>query len=386
MKRKIAVLTTSRADYGLLFWLMKGFKAEPSFTLQPVVTGSHLSRRFGLTIRELLDDGFTPAASVPLLAADDSRAAASAAVARGTAGFARAFSRLKPDLLVVLGDRIELLAAASAAVALRIPIAHLHGGESSDGSLDEQVRHAVTKLSHLHFAAAEPYRRRIIQMGEDPARVFNVGAPGLEHLRRMEFLDRAALEKRVGLSLSCPFALATVHPDTLGGEKPEASLEALLPALDREELPAVFTYANSDAGGRAINARIDAYVRARPGRAAAVASLGHQGYLSLARLSAVVAGNSSSGIIEVPSLRRPTVNIGARQAGRLRAPSVIDCPPETGAAARALRLALSRRFLRSRCAGKNPYGAGDVSARVIAVLKRTRLGASLLRKSFHDQP
>lgn len=385
-RRKISVLTTSRADYGLLYWLIEGIRRDKALSLQLIVTGSHLSKAFGYTLGQIRKDGFRPAALVPLLPKDDSGLAAATALARGTEGFAKAFARLKPDILVMLGDRLELLSAASAAVALRVPIAHIHGGESSEGVLDEQVRHAVSKLSHLHFTAAQPYRRRLLQMGEDPRRVFNVGAPGLEYIRKTNFLGRAELERRIGLPLSSPLALVTLHPGTLAQNgKPDRTLESLLGAVDRADLRAVFTYANADAGGRSLNKRIESYVARRKDRAAAVASLGQQGYLSLMRLCDVVVGNSSSGIIETPALKRPTVNIGGRQDGRLRAPSVIDCPGTPAAIAKALARALSPGFRRTRCTGKSPYGAGGVASRIIRVLKSTPLGSGLLRKSFHER-
>lgn len=382
--RKIAVLTTSRADYGLLYWIMRRIRADRGLRLQVLATGAHLSRAFGRTVDKIVRDGFDVSARVPLLAADDSGRAAGRALARGMAGFVAAFDRLKPNILLVLGDRLELMPAATAAVALRIPIAHLHGGESSEGALDEQVRHAVTKLAHLHFVAAEPYRRRVIRMGEMPGRVFNVGAPGLEFIRHLRFLTRRDLENILGLSLRPPLALATLHPETASARRSDSeALDELFAALDQAGATVVFTYSNSDPGGRALNRKIRDYAAARQGRVAAAASLGQQAYLSLARVSDVVIGNSSSGIIEIPSLRRPTVNIGTRQDGRLRAPSIIDCRPNRQAIGRALQLALSADFKASRCTGKSPYGDGETSTRVVSALKATAL-EKLLRKKFHD--
>lgn len=381
MKRTIAVVTTSRADYGLLARLMRAIKSDRGLKLQIVVTGGHLSKSFGSTVSEIQADGFNISARVPMTPASDSPAAVGRALGEGTRGFARALARLKPDLLVVLGDRWELLAACSTAVVLRIPIAHLHGGEASEGTLDEQVRHAVTKLAHLHFTAAEPYRRRVVAMGENPRHVFNVGAPGLEALRELKPLGAAELARRVGMPLTGRLALVTVHPETVGA-RAGGVLEAVLAGLDRAGLRAVLTYAGSDAGGRAINARLKRYAASRPGRARAVASLGQRGYLSLLARADVVVGNSSSGIIEAPSLKTPTVNVGARQDGRLRALSVIDCAPNAAAVAAALRRALSPAF-RFRCRGKNPYGAGPVSAKIVSILKRMPLDG-LLVKRFHD--
>lgn len=381
MTRKIAVVTTSRADYGLLSRLMRAIARDRALKLRVVVTGGHLSNRFGKTEREIVADGFHIDARVQMTPGSDSPKAAADALGAGMKGFARELARLAPDILVVLGDRLELLAACSAAVALRIPIAHLHGGEASEGSLDEQVRHAVTKLAHLHFTAAEPYRRRVVAMGEDPRRVFNTGAPGLEAAADLVPISPRELEARVGLALDRPFALVTVHPETVGA-RAGGVLEAVLAGLDRARLPAVLTYAGADAGGRAINARLERWAAARPGRAAAVASLGQRAYLSLLARAAVVVGNSSSGIIEAPALKTPTVNVGARQDGRLRASSVIDCAPNAPAVSAALRRALSPSF-RARCRGKSPYGAGRVSAKIAAALKRVPLDG-LLVKRFRD--
>lgn len=379
--RRIAVVTTSRADYGLLSGLMRAVKRDPALRLQVVAAGSHLSKAFGATAREIEGDGFRIAARVPTAPGSDSPKAAAEALGSGVKSFSRAFSRLRPDIVVVLGDRLELLAACSAAVALRIPIAHLHGGESSEGVLDEQVRHAVTKLAHLHFAAAESYRRRLLRMGEDPRRVFNFGAPGLESLKELEPLTARELSRRLGFDLSGPFAVVTVHPDSLASGA-DRTLRAVLAALDRRGLRSVLTYAGADAGGRALNRILARYAAARPGRAVAVASLGQRAYLSLLRHAAVVVGNSSSGVIEAPSLRKPTVNVGPRQDGRLRAPSVIDCAPDAAAVSAALGRALSPTF-RARCRGVNPYGTGRVSSRIAGALKAVKLDG-LLVKRFHD--
>jgi UDP-hydrolysing UDP-N-acetyl-D-glucosamine 2-epimerase len=371
--RRVAVATTSRADYGLLSWLLKGLESDRRFSLQLVACGSHLSPRFGRTIREIESDGFRVAARVDTLPRTDSDAGVAEAIGRGAVGFAEAFRRLAPDLLLVLGDRYELLSAASAALAMRIPIAHVHGGESTEGVLDEQVRHAVSKMSHLHFPAAETYRRRLIAMGEDPRFVFSFGAPGLEAIRRLEPEPREALERRLGVTVDRGTLLVTYHPDRTGA----AGLRALFAALDRLGLRAVFTAANADAGGSALNRLAAAYCAKREGRCVFVSSLGHRLYLSLARLCGAVVGNSSSGIIEVPSLGVPTVNVGDRQKGRLRSPSVIDCAPARSAIEAALRRALTPAF-RRRCRGKNAYGDGRFSERAIGVLARAPLGDALL--------
>lgn len=382
-RRKIAVLTTSRADYGLLSGTIARIARDSALELQLLACGSHWSSAHGRTADEISAAGWRVAARVDTLPRRDTPASVASAIGRGVQGFASAFARLEPDILLLLGDRYELLAACAAAVGLRLPIAHVHGGESTEGALDEQVRHAVSKMAHLHFPAAEPYRRRLLRMGERPDRVFNVGAPGLEALSRLATLGRVELEDRLGFSLTGPLALVTVHPATLSGAR-DRVLESVLRALERARLRSVLTFANADAGGRAINDRIRNYVRKHPARALAVPSLGQQGYLSLMGIADVVVGNSSSGLIETPSLGRPTINVGSRQDGRLRAPSVIDCPAEPDRIARALRRALSPAFRRSRCRGRNPYGDGRSSELIVNVLKTAPLGEELLRKRFCD--
>lgn len=383
MKRRVAVVTTSRADYGLLYWLIRGVHEDRDLELRLLVCGSHLGKAFGRSVRQIRADGFPVAAEVATLPSTEDGPGLARAVGAGTAGFGRALARLKPDVLVALGDRYELLAAATAAVLARVPIAHIHGGESTEGVLDEQVRHALTKLSHLHFTAAEPYRRRVLQMGEDPRRVFNVGAPGLEYIRRQRPLPRAELERRLGFDLRGDFALATFHPDALGAHAGASRVDAMLAALKGSGLRAVLTYANADPGGRDINRRLRAFAARDPRAAVAVPNLGQDAYLSLMRLARVVVGNSSSGLIEAPSLRVPTVNIGDRQRGRLRSGSVVDCAPTAPAVLRALRRALAPAF-RRRLNGENAYGRGDSSRRILHVLKTVPLGEALLRKSFHD--
>jgi UDP-hydrolysing UDP-N-acetyl-D-glucosamine 2-epimerase len=381
--RRVAVLTTSRADYGLLFWLLKELRARRGLRLQLLVCGSHLSKKFGRTIDEIRRDGFRPAAEVPTLPGEDTPFGVACAVGTGTREFARAFRRLRPDVLVVLGDRYELLAACSAAVVMRIPIAHIHGGEATEGVIDDQVRHAVTKMSALHFTAAAAYRRRVIAMGEPPSRVFDFGAPGLEYLRRLRPVPRKELERVVGPAGSRPFALLTYHPTSAPAGQDARTIAAALRELKRRGLRTVATFANADAGGGAINEALEKSARRDPDWVTAVPSLGQKGYLSVLRLAAAVVGNSSSGIIEAPSLRVPTVNIGDRQQGRLRSASVVDCGVSQGSIRAAMARALSPRFRKTRCTGANVYGEGRVAARIAAVL-----GASsrenLLRKSFHE--
>lgn len=326
-----------------------------------------------MTVAEIERDGVSVSARVDTLPRSESEVGVADAIGRGTRGFARAFKALRPDLLVVLGDRYELLAAVPAAVAMRLPIAHIHGGESTEGVLDEQVRHAVSKMSHLHFPAAELYRRRLIAMGENPRFVWCFGAPGLESVKESKLDSQTDLEKGLGISIDSSTILVTYHPDETG----TSGVRALCESLDRLGLKSIFTASNADAGGEAVNRAARAYCRRRKGRSMFVSSLGHRRYLGLARRCGAVVGNSSSGIIEIPSLGVPTVNIGNRQQGRLRSPSIIDCAPSAAAITAAIRRGLSPAF-RRRCGGENAYGDGRFSENAVRVLAGVTLGKALL--------
>ena len=320
------------------------------------------------------------AAEVPLELGDDSPLAVTRALAEATRGVAAALDRIRPDLLVVLGDRYEVLAAAQAAMVLNVPIAHLHGGETTEGAMDEAIRHAVTKMSHLHFVAAEPYRDRVIQLGEDPARVWTVGALGLDAIARLPELGDDELRARLeGLDVSDGVLLVTYHPATLDTAGPEPAVRALLEALDRAELPVVVTKANADPGGLRVNALVEAWAAGRAD-VRVVASLGQQAYLSLMRRARAVVGNSSSGIIEAPALGVPTVNLGDRQHGRLRSPSILDVPEEAGAVAAAIAQATGGTW-----AADSRYGTPGASDRIREVVLTHPL-RGLLKKTFHDRP
>lgn len=386
MARRIAVVTGTRADYGLLYWLVHDLHAAPDFELQLVVTGMHLMARFGRTVEVIERDGFPIAAKVDLRLEDDSSLAVARAIGTGTAGLADAFTRLQPDWVVILGDRFEALAAACAAFTLRLPIAHLHGGEITEGALDDGYRHAITKLAALHFTAAKPYRRRVIQMGEPSERVYNVGAPGLEHWVRTPLLSRSELERALDFELGEPTLLVTFHPVTLDEGSPADQCRELLAALDAfGQARIVFTMPNADPGGAAIIPLLEEYVARHPQRCRLFASLGQQRYLSLLRHVQAVVGNSSSGIIEAPSAGCATVNIGDRQRGRLRAASVIDCAPRRSDIEAAIRRALDPAFRATLREVRNPYGDGHVAARILRVLREADPRA-LLRKPFHDLP
>jgi UDP-hydrolysing UDP-N-acetyl-D-glucosamine 2-epimerase len=381
-RRRICVVTGNRAEYGLLRWTMQEVRDDPALGLQVIVTGQHLEPRFGATARFIEEDGFAIDARVPIGLGSGS---AAQSTARALAGIAEALERLKPDLVLLLGDRIEVHAAATAAMLQRVPIAHLHGGEATEGAIDEAIRHAVTKMAHLHFVSAEPHRRRVIQLGEAPERVFLVGAVGLDNLERLELLDAKALDKTLGAELG-RFLLVTYHPATLMPGESARGAAAMLAALDRFPGHRVLvTGTNADPGGAEIRALIEAYASARPGRAILRESLGQLVYLSALGAAAAVVGNSSSGIIEAPSLSVPTVNIGERQRGRLRAPSVIDCVETEDAIASAIGRALDPAFRASLDPDATPYGRPGAARRIREVLKSYPLDR-IVMKSFYDLP
>ncbi len=384
--RKVCVVTGSRADVGLLFWIMKEIQAMPGLSLQVAVTGTHPVPGFGDTLADLARAGIPVAGQVDMLLANDSPAAIAKAIGLGTIGFADLLDRLRPDILLVLGDRYEILAAAQAALVARIPIAHVHGGESTEGAIDEAIRHSLTKMSHFHFVAAEPFRRRVIQLGEDPGRVWTVGAPGLETIRRAPRLSRRALERDLAFSLADPLFIVTWHPETLGANDFRDGVRQVCAALDR--FPAariLWTRPNSDTHASFIARQIEAFGKERAGRVKVVASLGTARYAGLLRLAAAVIGNSSSGIIEAPFLQVPTVNIGTRQNGRPRASSIIDCPLETEAIAAAITRALTPRFRAACRKTVSLYGAGRTARRIAGILREVPL-EGVLMKRFFDLP
>jgi len=385
MGRRICIVTGTRAEYGLLYWLMRSIEQEPELHLQIVATGMHLEQAFGHTVDLIRADGFTVDAEVPMQLSSDRAADIARSTGIGLSGLAGAFDRLAPDVVVLLGDRFETLAAACAAALMRIPIAHIHGGEISEGAVDDALRHAITKLAHLHFVAAEEFRRRVIQLGEAPARVFVVGAPGLDNFVRMQLPDRAALASHVALGLERPFFLITYHPATLGGSEPVSALDELLAALAHfPDTALLFTSANADSGGHAINARLEGFVADHPGRAVLVSSLGQAFYLAALKEAEVVIGNSSSGIIEAPAVNVPTVNIGPRQKGRPRAASIIDCDERRDAIAAAIRRARDPARQSAMLCGDPPYGRPkNAAAAMLRELRNADL-KSILHKRFHD--
>lgn len=384
-KRKICVVTGSRAEYGLLYWIMKGIASDPAFDLQIVATGTHLSPEFGLTYKIIEEDGFQLAAKVEMLLSSDTQVGIAKSLGLGVIGFAETLDRLRPDLVVVLGDRYEIFAATQAALVARIPVAHLHGGETTEGCIDEAIRHSITKMSHLHFVAAEAYRDRVAQLGEDPNCIYNFGAPGLDNFERLKLLDRHELERALNFELGTKNFLVTYHPVTLEARSPAVGTEAMLDALDRfPDAKIIFTKGNADTEGRIINLLIDDYAAKNPERALSVTSLGQVRYLSLLKQVDAVIGNSSSGLVEAPVAKTATVNIGARQRGRLKAASVIDCDETIDGIAAAIQKALSAEFRATLPGVRSLYGSGKASERVVQVLKTVSLDG-ILMKSFHDK-
>lgn len=382
--RRILITTGSRAEYGLQSRLLHMISHEPSLDLQLVVTGSHLSAAHGLTVQEIETDGISISARVDLCQTDDGPDDVARAMATGISGSADVFQQLKPDLAVVFGDRFEMLCPALAALPAGLPLAHIAGGQLTMGTMDDAIRHALTKMSHLHFTSTEVYRKRIVQLGEDPAQVFVVGSMGLDTIFNDPLPGRGEFEAATGIVLDPPTLMITFHPATLDTVPSEQQLEALLAALDaRPHLQLIFTMPNVDPGNRVIHERIEAYVGEHPDRASAHESLGRRLYLSALSLVDGVVGNSSSGLIEAPSFSIGTVNIGERQRGRIRPKSVVDCAPERNAIGTAIDKILSPEFRASIRDIVSPFGDGRASERVLAILRDHAL-EGLTFKQFHD--
>lgn len=383
MKRKICVVTGSRAEYGLLRWVMEGLREAADVDLQVIVTGMHLSPEFGLTYREIENDGFRIDYKVELLLSSDTPVGLSKSMGLGLIGFGDALQRLQPDLLLVLGDRFEIFSVAATAMVARIPVAHLHGGEVTEGAFDDAIRHSITKMSHLHFVAADEYRRRVIQLGEHPDRVFLVGGLGIDNINRLKLLSRSELENAIGFKLGHKNLLVTFHPVTLEVATASAQMAELLAALaELDNTKIIFTLPNADTDGRELIQMIQHFVSNHE-NAAAYTSLGQLRYLSCINHVDAVVGNSSSGLIEAPSFCKGTINIGDRQLGRLKANSVIDCAPERKSIAEALIKLYSADFKESLLHVTNPYGDGGASDKVVNVL-RTHPLTALLKKSFFN--
>jgi UDP-hydrolysing UDP-N-acetyl-D-glucosamine 2-epimerase len=381
--RSIAVVNIARSDYSILRPVMRAIADDPTLDLRLIVAGMHLSPEFGNTSDTITADGFEISDAVDMTLSSDSPAAISKSVGLGMIGFAQVFSRQVPDVLLLMGDRFEFFAAASAALPFRIPVAHIHGGELSEGAIDDAMRHAITKLSHLHFVATEPYAQRVIQLGEEPWRVTVSGAPGLDNLNDFHPLGKAELEARTGISLATAPVVATFHPETHAPEQTAANLPPILDALQNIVGPMVFTYPNADTAGRQLVDMIEAFCANRQDRAA-VPNMGVEGYYSLLSHARAVVGNSSSGIIEAASFKLPVLNIGTRQQGRLTDRNVIHVAAETNAIHEGLNKVLSLEFAASLDDLINPYGDGHAARQIVARLRDTPIDDALLMKRFHD--
>lgn len=383
--RKIAVFTGTRAEYGLLYWLLKDIEAAADMQLQLLVSGAHLAPEFGLTVEQIKKDGFTVTEQVDMLLASDSAVGTVKSLGLGVMGYGEALARMQPEVLVILGDRYEALGAAQAALLMRIPILHIHGGEITEGAYDDAIRHAISKMSLLHATATESYRQRVIQLGEQPDRVVSVGAIGLDHLQRSSFISVAQLSQSLAFDLNGnDYAVFTYHPVTLADEPAESTFAAITQALDAyPELKVIMTYPNADEGGRKIIPLIEQYASLHPKRIKVVPSLGQQRYLSAVKHAAVVIGNSSSGIIEVPSFAVPTVNIGARQQGRIAACSVLHCGVSREAITVTIGKALELKQSGQLADVVNPYGQGNAVKKIMMMLRTVQLS---MVKTFYDLP
>jgi UDP-hydrolysing UDP-N-acetyl-D-glucosamine 2-epimerase len=381
--KKIGVITVARSDYGIYFPVLSRIHKDAQLELCLMVSGMHLSPEFGLTVQDIANDGFPIAAKVDMLLSSDRPAGITKSMGLGTLGFAEVYDRLRPDILLVLGDRFEMMAATLAALPFKIPVAHIHGGELSEGAFDDALRHAITKLSHLHFVATDEYARRVLQLGEPAWRITVTGAPGLDNLDQVQLLSLEEFEKKYNISLDKPPLLVTFHPVTLQYEQTQWQVGELLTALDNFNRPMIFTLPNADTKGRIIIQMIADFVGRKPNRWR-LDNLGTQGYFSLMSLSAAMVGNSSSGIVEAPSFELPVVNIGRRQQGRIRAANVIDVDYKHEDIILGIKEALSPKFKKKLRGMRNPYRSGSASKKIIKRLKEVDLDENLIVKRFHD--
>lgn len=380
---KITVVTVARSDFSILQPVMKLIKADPDLELHIIAAGMHLAPQFGMTVNALLDEGFAVDDTVEMLLASDSPEGTVKSIGLGMIGFAQIFAKQKPDILVITGDRFEMFSAAAASLPFGIKVAHIHGGELSEGAIDDALRHCVTKLSHVHFTSTERYRRRVIQLGESPDNVIVSGAPALDNLKGIELLERPELEDRYGIDLSVPPILVTFHPTTLNLERTKIDTEALIDALEKIGKPVIFTAPNADAGG----ALITKTIKARIGQHndwRFVTNFGFQGYFSILSHAEVMVGNSSSGIIEAASFDLPVVNIGIRQAGRITGKNVIHVDPDVDSITNGLLLACSKDFRSSLTNMQNPYGSGQAASIIVERLKLAVNLPNPIIKSFYD--
>lgn len=379
------MVTTSRADYGIFLPVLRQIQADPTLHLRLLVTGTHLSPEFGLTSQIIQDDGFEISEKIEMLVSSDTPEGIVKSMGLGLIGLSQAYARKRPDILLVLGDRFEMHGAALAALPFKIPVAHIHGGELTAGAIDDSLRHSITKLSHLHFVTTDEYRQRVIQLGEEPWRVVTSGAPGLDNLHNLKLLSRTEIESLYHLKLEKTFLLATYHPVTLEFEQTQEQVEQLLYSLRQVGLPVVFTGTNADTGGRIIRSLVSQFVDTYP-QAQMVENLGTQGYFSLMNYAAAMVGNSSSGIIEAPSVGLPVVNIGTRQQGRVRSKNVIDVGYSSDEIVAGIKMAIAPEFRASIAGVQNPHGNGHASEMIVEHLKKVSLDHRLISKQFVDAP
>lgn len=384
--KRIGIMTGTRAEYGLLKPLMQEINKDNDLELYLIVSGMHLSPEFGMTYKEIEEDGFQINAKVEMLLSSDSPVGISKSIGLGIIGFADEFQRADLDMLILLGDRYEALSAAICAMVMRIPIAHLHGGELTEGAIDEGIRHSITKMSYLHFTSTEEYRRRVIQLGENPERVFCVGAIGVENIKKINLMTKEELERSIHFEIDENTVIVTYHPVTLENNTVEEQFLNLLEVLDRNpKIRMIFTKANADTNGRIVNELIDKYAAQNSERACAFTSLGQKRYLSALKYCRIVIGNSSSGIIEAPSFGKPIINIGDRQKGRICADSVINCGYTQQEIQRAMETALTEEFENKARNCRNPYEKENTAANIISVIKDYLLNDKIkLKKGFYD--
>lgn len=387
MKKKICVVTGSRADYGHLYWIIKNIQNDPNLELQLVVTGMHLSPEFGMTINDIKGDDIPVSEKIEMLLSSDTEEAIVTSMGIGMIGFANAYEKLKSDLIVVLGDRFEILSAVAASVPFRIPVAHIHGGEITQGAIDDQFRHAITKMSHIHFPATKEYAERIIQMGESPEQVFCFGTPGLDNISRLKLMDKNTLANELKINAGMNWGILTYHPVTLEKSQAKCHIKKILGVIKNfPNIYWVFTAPNADTESRDIIEAIKNFLGANTMKGKLFTSLGQLRYLSLLKNSVVMVGNSSSGIIEAPSFGLPVVNIGARQEGRIKAQNIIDVPEvNEKEISKAINRAISEDFRISFKGLKNPYGDGNASEKIVNILKTQSL-SNKIKKKFYTSP
>lgn len=381
---KICAVTGTRAEYGIIKWILQYINEDPNLELQLIATGMHLSPEFGLTHELITQDGFNITKKIEILLSSDTPVGISKSMGLGMISYADSFSELKPNLLLIVGDRFEIFAAASAAMIARIPIAHIHGGESTEGLIDESIRHSITKMSHLHFTSTDYYKKRIIQLGEHPSRVFNFGAPGLDNIKKLQLKNKNEIFKILELEENDKFFLITFHPVTLENNKSKDFINILIKSLiEFDQYKLIFTLPNADTEGRIIAKRIKEFITEFPSRGKYFKSLGQINYLSAMREASLIIGNSSSGIIEAPSFKIPTINIGIRQKGRIKSDSVIDCRTNKDEILKAIKQGISVEFRKKLISTDNPYGTGESSKKIVDKIKNIDL-KNIIYKKFYN--